>query len=469
MTRKKFARAAASPGRDAQLRSRPLHEHGGDSTKEATRSTAYSATSAGRSWCDMLPVHPAADLFPPMSPQELLALGQAIKKRGLTSPIAVFVDSDGAISLLDGRNRLDAMELVGVGFTLAIGHWGCSFCVDDEWANAWDDYLPTKPLHIRNDPYAFVASVNLHRRHLTAEQKREVVAKLIKAMPEKSALQISKIAKSSAHTVIKVRDDLVAKGDVCKVQTSTDTKGRRQPARKPRAKPAGAEMEASGDQKTQRGIVTGVKMSPHAERGLDCYETPPVAVRALLDVEQLSGMLWEPACGPGSIVTTLRAAGHHVVATDIESYGCPDSLGGVDFLKETSAPKGAQTILTNPPFMHADAFVRHALTLVPRVIMLLRLAFLEGQGRSDILDSGQLARVYVFRNRLPMMHRANWDGPKIDGGAIAYAWFIWDRSHNGATELKRLSWKPEAAEASVLAPPPDDNLGIPDFLRRATP
>ena len=103
-------------------------------------------------------------------------------------------------------------------------------------------------------------------------------------------------------------------------------------------------------------------------------------------------------------------------------------LGGVDFLKQPSAPKGAQTILTNPPFMRADAFVRHALTLVPRVIMLLRLAFLESKGRSDILDGGQLARVLVFRNRLAMMHRANWEGPKIDSGAVAFAWFIWDRN-----------------------------------------
>ena len=55
--------------------------------------------------------------------------------------------------------------------------------------------------------------------------------------------------------------------------------------------------------------------------------------------------------------------------------------------------------------MHADEFVRHALTLVPRVVFLLRLAFLEGVGRSDVIDGGQLARVYVFRNRLPMMDR----------------------------------------------------------------
>ena len=38
----------------------------------------------------------------------------------------------------------------------------------------------------RTDPYAYVISANIRRRHLTAEQKRELIAKLIKATPEKA-------------------------------------------------------------------------------------------------------------------------------------------------------------------------------------------------------------------------------------------------------------------------------------------
>ena len=154
----------------------------------------------------------------------------------------------------------------------------------------------------------------------------------------------------------------------------------------------------------------------------------------MLDVEPLSGTIWEPACGPGAIVGVLRAAGHRVIATDIESYGCPDLLGGVDFLKQTVAPKGAQTILTNPPFMYANEFARHALTLVPRVFLLLRLGFVEGVGRSDLFDSGQLARVYVFRNRLPLMHRDGWNGPRATSNPTAFAWFVWDRAPSGPAD-----------------------------------
>jgi hypothetical protein len=43
-------------------------------------------------------------------------------------------------------------------------------------------------------------------------------------------------------------------------------------------------------------------------------------------------------------------------------------------------------IVTNPPYKLADQFVEHALTLCPRVIMLLRLAFLESRRRSDLID-----------------------------------------------------------------------------------
>jgi hypothetical protein len=46
----------------------------------------------------------------------------------------------------------------------------------------------------------------------------------------------------------------------------------------------------------------------HAERGHDLYETPAVAVEALLRVLALpGGAIWEPACGRGAIANVLRA------------------------------------------------------------------------------------------------------------------------------------------------------------------
>jgi hypothetical protein len=184
--------------------------------------------------------------------------------------------------------------------------------------------------------------------------------------------------------------------------------------------------------------ATAPTMAPHAERGADCYETHPAVVEALLKVETLRGIIWEPACGPGSIVRTLRASGYRVVASDILDYGCPDASSGVDFLNLQRAPRGVAAVVTNPPYKHANEFVRRALALVPRVVMLLPLRFLEGRGRSDILDGGRLARAHVFINRIPMMHRRNWQGPRASN-AHAFAWFVWDRDHRGPTEVHRIA------------------------------
>ena len=52
-----------------------------------------------------------------------------------------------------------------------------------------------------------------------------------------------------------------------------------------------------------------VQRAPLSVRGDDLYETPAVAVDALLRVEQLPHWLWEPAAGRGAIVNVLRAAG----------------------------------------------------------------------------------------------------------------------------------------------------------------
>jgi hypothetical protein len=171
----------------------------------------------------------------------------------------------------------------------------------------------------------------------------------------------------------------------------------------------------------------------------DLYETPPVAVTALLQVEKLPQHLWEPACGPGSIVNVLRAAGHTVLASDLVDYGDPTHFYRRDFLME-KLPYRCEGIITNPPFKLAAEFVSHAITICPFVIMLLRLLFFESERRNRILDNCGLARIHAFRQRLPMMHRHGWSGPQASS-TMAYAWFVWDRTHKGPTTIDRISWR----------------------------
>jgi hypothetical protein len=186
------------------------------------------------------------------------------------------------------------------------------------------------------------------------------------------------------------------------------------------------------------------------ERGHDLYETPPQAVNALLDAEVLPPIIWEPACGPGAIARTLRSAGYQVHATDLVDYDSLDQdRAHCDFLLEQRVPPGVQAIVTNPPFKLANKFVQHGLELCPYVVMLLRLTFLESVSRTSILESGDLARIHVFKNRLPMMHRAGWTGNKVTN-PTAFAWFVWDRNHLGPATVNRIAWNHDVSSCADI-------------------
>jgi hypothetical protein len=203
----------------------------------------------------------------------------------------------------------------------------------------------------------------------------------------------------------------------------------------------------------------GFRAHKQSERGNDLYETPPEAVRALLEVEQFKGPIWEPACGPGAIVRVLRDLGLHVVASDIDDYGCPDSKSRIDFLMEQQIPQGIEALITNPPYSLADEFARHALDLgVPRIALLLKTIYISGQrersrgiGASDILDAGRLAEFLPFANRLPVMHRHGWEGKKIESSSVDHAWFVWDQSHRGDTICRRLWWRAMPSKSAMPA------------------
>src|SRR6516225_8363792 len=94
-----------------------------------TKSTAVSIPTKApsrKSWRDVLPIHPAAELFPRMSPEELRALADDIKKTGQRQPVAIIERTrrrpDGTFhvkdpplqEVLDGISRLDAMDAAGI-------------------------------------------------------------------------------------------------------------------------------------------------------------------------------------------------------------------------------------------------------------------------------------------------------------------------------------------------------------------
>jgi hypothetical protein len=183
------------------------------STDGEGRSAAKPQSSA-QSWRDVLPVHPAAELFPPMTRDELIALAGDIKQNGLQIPVAL-TEIEGKPFVLDGRNRLDALEYLGCDVSNSFDAW-------------WGHHLRVE------DPFAFVISVNIQRRHLDAEQRRKLIADVLKAKPEQSNRQIAKQVKADHKTVGKVRKEMESIGDVPQLEKTTgaDGKARKQPTKR---------------------------------------------------------------------------------------------------------------------------------------------------------------------------------------------------------------------------------------------
>lgn len=176
----------------------------------------------------------------------------------------------------------------------------------------------------------------------------------------------------------------------------------------------------------------------------DFYPTPEPATRALLRAEKFTPQIWEPACGDGAITRVLETAGYEVVSTDLMDRDFGTSR--IDFLMERRLL--APSIVTNPPFKLAEQFVRHALDLgAEKVAMMLRLAWLEGSQRKVLFESTPLARVHVASRRLNMS-RGGTDNGAGGGSMIAFAWFVWDRSHVGAPTLRWFDWRADDEAAA---------------------
>ena len=195
-----------------------------------------------KSWRDVLPIHPAADLFPMVTPDEKKALAKDIKKNGQQHRVVVFSEHGREPVLLDGRNRLDALEMLGMLFVDESNQ------LVDEHGDPLDVTELSGDGFMAIDPYAYVFSANLHRRHLTAEQKRDVIAKWLKATPEKSNRQIAETVKVDHKTVASVRAEKEATGEIPQLTKTVGKDGKARAAPKKRrsassdaAKPKAAE------------------------------------------------------------------------------------------------------------------------------------------------------------------------------------------------------------------------------------
>lgn len=159
----------------------------------------------------------------------------------------------------------------------------------------------------------------------------------------------------------------------------------------------------------------------------DFYETPYSMTHQFLDVENFDFSLdfLEPACGNNAIVDVLKKYTPNVTFYDKET----------DFLKEE---KMYSYIVTNPPFSLAKEFILKAKEVAEnKFAFLLPLSYLHGKTRYDLIYTKRefpLAKVYVF-TRYPMLGEPLRSDGKYNTGMMVYAWYVWDRKHEGAPEI----------------------------------
>jgi hypothetical protein len=166
------------------------------------------------SWRDWLPIHPDANEFDLLPKDQLQALAADIRaNNNLREPCTIQDDIDGNPVLLDGRNRLDALELLG--HEIAVDNPNIFFKVRGDV-----------------DPVAYIVSKNVHRRHLSAGDRQRLLIKLIAKNPEKSDRQHAQDAGVDHHQIARARAKGEDVGRVSHVAKRTDAKGRRQPATK---------------------------------------------------------------------------------------------------------------------------------------------------------------------------------------------------------------------------------------------
>ena len=157
----------------------------------------------------------------------------------------------------------------------------------------------------------------------------------------------------------------------------------------------------------------------------DAYPTPPWVTKALIShLPHNISIVWEPAAGSGKMLDVLRKY-YSAIGTDIAT--------GIDFLRETNT-RGADTLITNPPYSHATEFIEHALKLTRSnfgvVAMLLRCDFDSAHTRSHLFADHP-----AFAKKVVLTKRIRWIEGSKGSPSFNHAWYVWDWNHQGLPTL----------------------------------
>lgn len=192
------------------------------------------------------PHHPAADKYPMMDGEAYKAFKEDIRVNG--QRLSIYVQNG---EIVDGRNRQKACQELGI---------------------------PAIYEEIEGDPYDLAESLNLHRRHLTKDQRQDLILK--KRAEGKSTRQIAEEVGVSKDTVART----VANETVDLPTEITGKDGKKRKARKTECDQKIVELAQAGLGTTaiskQAGIPRGTVRAKLEQMALDTIQSEVDALPA---------------------------------------------------------------------------------------------------------------------------------------------------------------------------------------------
>lgn len=241
------------------------------------KKTTKTKPAAPKSWRDVYAIHPVAEIFPMMGPEELKALAADIKQNGLLERVVIDpyanLSGDRKAVLWDGRNRLDAMELAGLPTIGADGkllpHIHIYIREDDRDLPKRYDFNDGDD-DLTDNAYRFVVSANAHRRHLTTGQKKEAIRAALKHMPGQSDRAIGARLLVDSKTVAKERRKLEATAEIPQLKTRRGKDGKER--RKPELRVIEAQQVFGSPQEAHRAVFDEDVYAAHQQDKRDRRE-----------------------------------------------------------------------------------------------------------------------------------------------------------------------------------------------------
>ena len=194
-----------------------------------------------------------------------------------------------------------------------------------------------------------------------------------------------------------------------------------------------------GNKKSTFACLGASNHSKHDRAEHDYYATDPLAAQLLLEVEPKLDNIWECACGEGHLAKVFDKYGKLSKASDLvdRGYGVQeDFLNNLDINFNSNFVYDGD-IVTNPPYKYAIEFVKQALKVIKngrKVCMFLRIQFLESKERKQLFKEYPIKTVYVCSSRIDCA--INGDFKNNGGGALCYAWFVWEKGYTGDTVVR---------------------------------